>query len=252
MRDKLDITMNAEGNRNIRGSVGHLFDGSVLSVAAAGELTSPLVLMRQLGLAVGADNISDEERKLLSEQVTLTSERALRLASSLNMTAVTQQALPLEPVNPLSVCRDVIHELTPMFSAYGREITLQSRARVPLTVANRNVLQRILLAFGDNALFYGSKKHPIQMAITGRGDRVRIGVRDYGPAVPIDMWSQLEGRVSRRALAPLSSRPQASGVGLITAQRLAEKMDSIVGIVRHRDGATFYVDLNVSGQMSLL
>ncbi len=252
VRDKLEAVMSVEGNQHGEGSMGHLFDGSILSIAAASELTSPLVLMRQLGLAVGADGISDDERKLLGERLALTSERALGMASSLSMTTTDQQVFALEPVNPLSVCKEVIHELTPMFSAYDRKITLQSRTRTPLMVANRTILQRILLAFGDNALHYGSDEHPVQMAISGHGDRVRIGVRDYGPAVPIDMWKRLEGRVSRRALAPLSNRPQASGVGLLTAQRLAEMMDSVVGIVRHRDGATFYVDLRMSGQMSLL
>lgn len=244
--------MSSEGNRYIEGSRGHIFDDSILSIAAASELTSPLVLMRQLGLAIGADNIDDNERKLLSEQVTLTSERALRLASSLSMTSSRQQELALEPVNPLSICQEVIHELAPMYLAHGRKITMQSRTRVPLLVANRTILQRILLAFGDNALYYGSKERPIQMSVSEHGDRVRIGIRDYGPAVAIDMWQRLEGRVVRRALAPLSSRPQASGVGLMTAQRLAEMMDSVVGTIRHRDGATFYVDLRVSRQMSLL
>jgi hypothetical protein len=66
------------------------------------------------------------------------------------------------------------------------------------------------------------------------------------------MWQRLDGRVVRRAQAPLSNRPHTSGVGLIAARRLAELMDSVVGTIRHHDGATFYIDLRVSGQMSLL
>jgi K+-sensing histidine kinase KdpD len=108
------------------------------------------------------------------------------------------------------------------------------------------------MSFSDNALFYGSKSHPIRMSITGHGDRVRIGVRDYGPAVPIDVWQQIETRVIRHAPTPLASRPHVSTIGLIAARRLAEMMGSAVGVTRHRDGATFYVDLRVSGQMSLI
>jgi len=244
--------MSAEGYHHIEGGSNWLFDSPILSAQAASELTSPLVLMRQLGLAVSAENVSDEERRLLGKQLTLTSERALRLAASLSMTTANQQSLPLEPVNPMSICQEVVHELMPMFTAYGKRITLKPRSRVPLTVANRKALMRILLAFGDNALHYGSAEHPIQLAISGHGDKVRIGVRDYGPAVPTDLWKRLEGRVQRRALAPLSNRPHTSGVSLIAVQRLAELMDSAVGTIRHRDGATFYVDLRVSGQMSLL
>ncbi|MDQ5982536.1 MAG: hypothetical protein QG549_533 [Patescibacteria group bacterium] len=227
------------------------WDESVLTMAAASELTSPLVLLRQLGLALG-DEIDDAERRQLAQRLTLTSERALRLAANVSMVASNQSTLPLEPINPVSVCRDVVHELSPLFAAHGRAITLQQRSRIPLLVANRQLLERVLLGFGDNALHYGSTERPIRMTIHSRGDRVRIGVRDYGPPVPIDLWERLESRVARRAPAPLTSRPHASGVGLLAARRLAELMECTVGLIRHRDGATFYVDLSVSKQMSLL
>ncbi len=244
-RDKLESVMEPE-DRQL-----DIWDESVLTMAAASELTSPLVLLRQLGLAIG-DNVDDAERRHLAQRLTLTSERALRLAASVSMVASNQRTLPLEPINPVSVCQDVIHELSPLFAAHGRAITLQQRSRIPLLVANRQLLERVLLGFGDNALHYGSEERPIRMTINSKGDRVRIGVRDYGPPVPIDMWDRLEKRVARRAAAPLSSRPNASGVGLLAARRLAELMECTVGLIRHRDGATFYIDLSVSKQMSLL
>jgi K+-sensing histidine kinase KdpD len=240
--------MSTDNRRHLEGNLSE----PNLAIAAAHELTSPLVLLRQLGMAVSAEGLSDAERQKLGAQLTLTSERAIRLAASLSMSVSNQSTLPLEPVNPVSVCQDVIHELAPLFAAHGKSITFKQRTRVPLLVANRQLLEKILLGFGDNALPYGSKEHPIQLTIQGYGNRVRIGVRDYGPAVPIDIWKRLDGRVARRANAPLATRPQTSGVGLIAARRLAELMESTVGTIRHRDGATFYVDLNVSHQMSLL
>lgn len=234
------------------GAVNNLLDESALTVAAASELTSPLILVRQFGLALKNENVTDEERQRLGEQLTLTSERALRLATSLSMTSVHQYALPLEPINPVSVCLDVIHELTPLFAAHGQTIELQQRSRIPLLVGNRQLLQRILLGFGDNALHYATAGRPIKIIIKSHENKVRIGVRDWGPAVPIDIWDRLEGRVARRAAAPLATRPQTSGIALIAARRLAELMESKVGLIRHKDGATFYVDLQVSNQMSLI
>ncbi len=244
--------MRGDSHSQSEGTLESLLDDSALTVAAASELTSPLVLLRQLGLAVAADDMSEDQRRLLGRQLTLTSERALRMAASLSMTATGQQPLPLEPINPVSVCQEVIHELSPLFAAHGQRITMQTRSRVPLLVANRQLLQRILLGFADNALHFGSDAHPVKMTISGHGDRIRIGVRDYGPAVPIDMWQRLESRVARRAQVPIANRPNTSSIGLIAARRLAEMMDSAVGTIRHRDGATFYVDLRVSGQMNLL
>jgi K+-sensing histidine kinase KdpD len=244
--------MSRENLGQSEGNLGSFLSESDLAITAASELSSPLVLLRQLGLAVAAEGVSDSERKKLGQQLTLTSERALRLAGNLSLVSNNQPSMLLEPINPISVCQEVIHELSPLFMAHGQTITLQQRSRSPLLVANRQLLQRILLGFGDNALHYGSVEHPVRMMISGHGDRVRIGVRDYGPAVPIDMWQQLEGRVARRSRAPLGNRPHTSGIGLIAARRLAEMMDSAVGTIRHQDGATFYVDLRISGQMSLL
>lgn len=244
--------MSSEVRHLLEGVTERLLDDSALTMAAAGELTSPLVLMRQLGLAVAAESITEEERLLLGRRLTLTSERALRMTSALSMTMVDQQSLPLEPINPVSVCREVVHELMPLFHAHGQSITFRSRTRTPLLVANRRVLQQILLSFGDNALHYGSKAHPIRMTINGHGDKVRIGVRDYGPAVPIDVWQRLENGIMRRASAPIATRPMTSAISLIAARKLAERMNSAVGLIRHRDGATFYIDLRVSKQMSLL
>ncbi len=244
--------MSSEVRSLLEGVTERLLDDSVLTMAAAGELTSPLILLRQLGLAVAADSVTEDERQLLGKQLTLTSERALRMVAALSMAATDQQSLPLEPINPLSVCQEVVHELTPLFAAHGQSITLQPRSRVPLLVGNRRILQQILLGFGDNALYYGSDSHPVHMTISGHGSHVRIGVRDYGPAVPIDMWRRLEDRVARRAPAPVASRPTVSAINLIAARRLADLMGSAVGLIRHRDGATFYIDLHVSGQTSLL
>ncbi|MDB5176772.1 MAG: putative Histidine kinase [Candidatus Saccharibacteria bacterium] len=244
--------MSRENGSQLEGDLGSFLNEPALTVAAASELSSPLVLLRQLGLAVAADDVSESDRKKLGQQLTLTSERALRLAANLSMVSHTQASLALEPINPISICQEVIHELTPLFAAHGQTITFQQRSRAPLLVANRQLLQRILLGFGDNALHYGSAEHPVRMMISGHGEYVRIGVRDYGPAVPIDIWQRLDGRVARRSRAPLGNRPHTSGVGLIAVRKLAELMDSAVGTVRHRDGATFYVDLRISGQMSLL
>lgn len=242
--------MNAASHGQLEGMAAGSADGSSLVVAAANELSSPLVLLRQLSLS--ALEGSESERQLLHERLTLTSERALRMVASLSLTAADQQRLQLEPINPVSVCREVVHELTPLFHAHGQTLTVRPRSRIPLLVGDRQLLRQILLSFGDNALFYGSKEHPVDIRISEHRGRVRIGVRDFGPAVPANIWRLLDERLLQRARTPLVARPHASAVGLVAAKRLAELMGSDVGVTRHHDGATFYIDLNVSGQMSLL
>ena len=44
----------------------------------------------------------------------------------------------------------------------------------------------------------------------------------------------------------LHGRPQSSGLGLFVAGQFAQAMQGSVGATRHRDGATFYVDMHAS------
>lgn len=230
-----------------------LLDEPTMLSAAANELHAPLALLRQLGLALSSDGIDDAERKRIADQLTLTSERALRLTRQLTFDPLAQQLIDLEPVNAMTLCQDVYHELSPLFTAHGRSIAIKQRSKIPLVVANRSLLQRVLVSFGDNALHYGgSDDKPVQIVVSSLKDRVRLGVRDYGPALPVDMWRRLDERVAKRSAVTVPRRPQTSGVGLVMSRKLAEAMGGTVGVTRHRDGATFYVDMLLSRQMSIL
>lgn len=223
-------------------------------VAAAHELKAPLVLVRQLALRLEDTQLSDAQRSKLLHHITLTSERALRLTSDLTKSARLDSALfTLEPINPEQVCRDIVSELTPLFEAYGKSVQVETRRHPLLLVANRDLLRRILLGFSDNALHYtepGTAVH-LQIKALKKAGVVRIGVRDFGPALSSDMWRQLQKKLK---VAPQSihARPESSGLGLYIASQFAEVMNGTIGAVRHKDGATFYVELQASSQLSLL
>jgi signal transduction histidine kinase len=232
-----------------------VFDGGLPSlIAAAHELKSPLALVRQLSLMMESGDVTDDERQRMLRQISLTSEKALRLTSDLTRSSRLEDAMfSLEPINPQQLCEDIVHELTPLFSAYGRGVRLAPRKHPLLLVANRDLLRRIIMNFGDNALHYGDAHSivEIQIKALNGGQTIRLGVRDSGPALSSDMWRTLK---SKLAHAPQSvhSRPQSSGLGLYVASQFAEAMNGTIGATRHRDGATFYVDLHASSQLSLL
>ena len=89
-----------------------------------------------------------------------------------------------------------------------------------LAVANRDLLRRIMLNFGDNAL-------------------------------PKDAWKRLQQSLGTDTQV-LHSRPQSSGLGLYVAGQFADLMHGRIGATRHKDGATFYVEIDASTQLSLL
>ena len=221
--------------------------------AAAHELKSPLALMRQLALRLESGAVSDDQRRLI-QQITLTSERALRLTSDLTKSARLDDALfEVEPINPEQLCRDIVDELSPLFAAHGRSLAVNHRSHPLLLVANRDLLRRIIMNFSDNALYYsqpGTAVH-LQIQALKKSGMVRVGIRDYGPALSSDMWRQLQKKL-KYSPQPIHARPQSSGLGLFIASQFAEAMQGTIGATRHRDGATFYVELQASRQLSLL
>lgn len=223
-------------------------------IAAAHELKAPLALVRQLALRLEDERLSDAERQRLLRQTILTSERALRLTSDLTRSARLDSALfAVEPINPEQLCNDIASELRPLFEAYGREVGVKTRKHPLLLVANRDLLRRILLGFSDNALHYSAPGSAVHMQIQAlkKSGTIRIGVRDYGPALSSDMWRKLQNRL-RTAPQSIHARPESSGLGLYIASQFAEAMNGRIGAVRHKDGATFYVELQASSQLSLL
>jgi len=224
-------------------------------VTASHELKAPLALIRQLALSLEMiDGLPPAERERMVRQITLTSERALRLTTDLARSSRLEDSLfELEPINPRQLCEDVAHELSPLYKAKNREIRVAARYRPLLVVANRDLLRRIILNFGDNALHYAADEQPVELRVQTleQGNKIRMGVRDYGPAVPADVWQRLRAYLGT-GTQPLHARPQSSGLGLYVAGQFAAAMKGEIGATRHRDGATFYVDLSASTQMRLL
>jgi signal transduction histidine kinase len=231
-------------------------DSFVLSpvVAAAHELKSPLALVRQLSLVLEDESLPTGERQRLLSQIRLTSERALRLTGDLTRAARLEDAMfELEPINPWQLCDDIVRELTPLFAAHDRKLIIRPRKHPLLLVANRDLLRRIVMNFSDNALHYSEAGAAVELQIQAlqAGKTIRVGVRDFGPALSSDMWRSLQDKLATAPQA-IHARPQSSGLGLYIAGMFAEAMQGSIGVTRHRDGATFYVDLQASRQLSLL
>ena len=107
--------------------------------------------------------------------------------------------------------------------------------------------------FSDNALHYSQPGTAVHMQIQAftKAGTIRVGIRDFGPALSSDMWRALQKKLKTSPQA-IHARPQSSGLGLFIASQFAEVMQGTIGATRHRDGATFYVELQASRQLSLL
>lgn len=221
-----------------------------LSVAAH-ELKSPIALMRQLTLLLRDEQLTGVEQGQYSEKLIATADRALRLVVDLSHVASLQEALfPLEPVNPFAVCRELAHESRLISNLYQRQINWpKARPRV-LAVANSYLLKRVVMNFLDNALKYTDPETPISVGVKQSGDIIRVSVRDHGPRMARREYQRIVDEME--LLKTVRTRPESSGLGIFLASSFARSMSGQIGLMRHRDGVTFFVELPVSRQMSLL
>lgn len=222
-----------------------------LSVAAH-ELKSPITLMRQLALAIQSGDLTIEEERAYTQRLVLMADRSLQLTHDLAQVANLQSSfLPLEPVNPLAVCQSLYLSASPMAKAYGRDIIWPKNRNTVLVSANRQLLRSIIANFVDNALKYSQDDAPISVKVVRQKDqKLRIAVRDFGPRITMSEYRRIVSEMDR--LKTLKTRPDSSGLGIFIASQFAKAMGGQIGLVRHRDGVTFYVDLAVSEQLKLI
>ena len=225
-------------------------DSGVVTVAH--ELKAPLSLVRQLALSLEFENDKEGVRRI-SEKMVSTSERALRQINDLlKVTRLEEGLFEMEPVNPRAVCDDVVGELWQLFRFNKKEVKICYLNKEKLVVSNRELLYSVVYNFCLNAMNYGGMTSPSEVFVRGvRNGSLRIGVRDYGPSIPTKVWRAIKDGDADKPLS-ISMRPGSSGLGLYIAARFIDYMSGDFGLIRHRDGTSFYVDLPISGQTSWL
>lgn len=219
-------------------------------LVAAHDLKAPLCLTRQLALSLGLSNNPVDDQRIKSQLVAV-SERALRQVDDLTKVARLDDGLfAMEPVSVRGVCDDVYRELGPLFRHEQRRLRLTYNNRSRLAIANRELLRRVVYNFCTNALHYSTLDTESELSIADRRDFIRIGVRDFGPALPTSVWRELKSGGLARPTR-IAMRPGSSGLGLYIASEFARYMHAELGAIRHRDGTSFFVDLPISHQVSL-
>ena len=134
---------------------------------------------------------------------------------------------------------------------YGRKISWPRSGRNNrLILANRTLLGRILANFLNNALKYTEDDSEIKVSVKAVDGAVRLSVRDFGPMMSLKEYRRLLDEMDARKT--VRTRPESSGLGIYVASQFARAMNGQIGLIRHRDGLTFYVDMPISRQLSLL
>ena len=99
-------------------------------------------------------------------------------------------------------------------------------------------------------MHYSGSETKSLLSIRDHAGRIRVDIRDYGPALPMDVWRELKRGWLEKPTS-IAMRPGSSGLGLYIATKFARYMHADVGAVRHRDGTSFFIELPVSKQATL-
>lgn len=217
-------------------------------LVAAHELKEPLAVLRQLAFALPEMSRSGEQ---IRQEMVDVSERAMRQVNDLTkIHRLEVQGCEMEPVAVRAVCDEVANEVMGIIDEKRRGIIVSYRNRERLVTANREMLKSVIFNFLTNAVHYSDEETTTKMSVMDSCGLVRVAVRDYGPALPMDVWKEMRRGFIKQPTS-IAMRPGSSGLGLYIASKFSRAMRARVGAVRHRDGTSFYVEMPVSRQLSL-
>ena len=219
-------------------------------LVAAHELKAPLSVLRQLALSMDFDDEKSSLEHLQSQMISV-SERAIKQVNDLTKISRLEDGLfEMEPVSIRAVCDDVTRELNYLFRYNQRDLFVKYTNKSKLVTANRDLLRSIIYNFLLNAMHYSGKETRSELIVSNSKDKVKVLIRDFGPALPMDVWRELKrGWVEKPT--SIAMRPGSSGLGLYIASKFARYMNAEIGAVRHRDGTSFFVELPISMQVRL-
>lgn len=217
-------------------------------LVTAHELKAPLAIIRQLAFSL--DDLQPRDEQIRNEMIQV-SERAIRQVNDLARVRRLDDGLfAMEPVSVRAVCDDVSSELIRLYHSECKGLSVKYSNRSRLVTANRELLYSVVYNFLLNAMHYSSDETSAELLVCDTKEKVRIAVRDYGPALPIGVWRKIKnGGLSEPT--SIAMRPGSSGLGLYIASEFSQYMHGRLGAIRHRDGTSIYVELPISKQASL-
>lgn len=217
------------------------------ATVVARELKRPLLELRQL--AFGFDGNGGSDEKIRAEMISVT-DMAIRQVNDLTkMEKLANGGFEMGPVAVRALCDDVISEISELFDGRKGKMIVRYSNRSRLVMANPELLSSVVYNFLLNAANYTSEEMKTELRVREAAGMVEINVRDFGPALPMDVWQEVKGNlVSPQDIA---MRPGSSALGLYIASKFSKYMKAEVGAVRHKDGASFFVKIPVPRQVNM-
>ncbi|MCP4543591.1 MAG: cyclic nucleotide-binding domain-containing protein [Chloroflexi bacterium] len=149
-------------------------------------------------------------------------QRMQRLVSTLlNIARLeTEELLHFQPLDIHPLIKEVMMEQLPL--AEIRSVTLQEHlpTGLPLVLADRDFIERVLVNLIDNALTYISQGGQVWMEAHPKAEQVQIEVIDTGPGIPLEDRERIFEKFTQ-VQRPIKAR-RGMGLGLAFCRMAVE------------------------------
>jgi len=160
-----------------------------------------------------------------------------------------RMSLTPEPVVLEELLREAVQLNQGFADRFSVKLRLQGEQRDEMrglmVRADRKRLMQVVTNLLSNAAKFSPPNGAVDVTISRREGRVRVGVGDRGPGIPEAFRGRIFGRFAQAHSAD-SRIKGGSGLGLAISKRLVEMMQGEIGFEdREGGGTTFYFDLPV-------
>ncbi len=199
---------------------------------ASHELRTPLTAIQGFAATLlGAEGLSDEERRSALEVIERHSQRLASIVDDLLALATVQIGkLRLEPtlLDVGAIARSVIHDLEPRFAERDLRVSCEVVGD-PEAWADPRALEQILTNLLDNAFKYSEPGGEVVVTVDGEGERVRVSVRDRGIGIPDEDLARIFERFYRVDKAR-SRALGGTGLGLSIVKHLVQTLGGEISV----------------------
>jgi signal transduction histidine kinase len=211
------------------------------------ELKTPLTAIRMYAEMLRDGLVADEsKREEYYETITDESERLSRLIDNvLAFSKLERGQREIElAVGPVpEVLEEAADKLRPHAERQGFALRVAAEPGLPPVRFDRDALLQVLFNLVDNAMKYARPASPAEVVLEARaeGERVLVGVRDFGPGVDRKDLTRIF-EPFYRVEAELTRSAKGTGIGLALVKELGQAMGAAVSGA-NADGGGFRVML---------
>jgi CheY-like chemotaxis protein len=154
-----------------------------------------------------------------------------------------RMSLSPEPVALDQLLREAIALNQGFADRFSVRLAIASDLPAVTVRADRKRLMQVVTNLLSNAAKFSPPNGSVDVVLTLRGPRVRVGVCDRGPGIPEAFRSRIFGRFAQAHSADARIKG-GSGLGLAISKLLVEMMQGEIGFEdRQGGGTTFYFEL---------